>query len=212
MTSDTTRPFGISLLLAILTVPALVAGQPPSPVADAPAAPEQPALQAALALEGPTALVFHVVKADKAADFEGLFARLRTALASSAVAARQEQGAGWRLFKQNAPTAEGHLVYVSMIDPVVAGQEYDIARLLAEAYPDEGAALYQTLLGAHVQPTVQASNLTGVTGAPPAPAGEGLPPADVPPADQPPADVPPVETPLDDAPPPDAPADEEPPR
>jgi hypothetical protein len=197
-------------VLCVLIGPIPAAGQPPAAVvADAPQAPDQPTLQAALPLEGPSALVFHVVKADKAADFEGLFARLRTALAASAVAARREQGAGWRLFKQNAPTAEGHLIYVSMIDPVVAGQEYDIARLLAEAYPDEGTALYQTLLGAHVQPTVQASNLTGVTGAPAPPPGGEQRPADVPPADPPPVQVPPAERPIDE-PPPDVPSDEDP--
>ncbi len=38
-----------------------------------------------------------------------------------------------------------------------------MARLLAEVYPDEGAALYQALLASHVQPAVQASNLTTVS-------------------------------------------------
>lgn len=108
-------------------------------------------------------MVFHTVKADKGPDFEQLFTRLQTGLTASPTEARRQQAAGWRLLKQNAPTAEGHLIYISVIDPVVAGQEYDMARLLAEAYPDEGAVLYQTLLASHVQPAVQASNLTAVT-------------------------------------------------
>ncbi len=161
------------LLSAAARSPVAMAGQEPM------ATPEQAQMQPALPLEGPAALVFHTVKADRATDFELLFTRLREALAVSGVPGRREQGAGWRLFKQNAPTAEGHLLYVSVIDPVVAGQEYDIARLLAEAFPTEGAALYQTILASHVQPTVQASNLTlvgslaaGEPVAPPAPASE----------------------------------------
>lgn len=134
---------------------------PDQPQAPAPAV-VQPAVQPALALDGPVAMVFHVVKADKGPEFEQLFARLRAGLAASPSDVRRQQVGGWRLLKQNAPTAEGHLIYVSVIDPVVPTQEYDLARLLAEAYPDEGAALYQVLLGSHVQPSVQASSLTPV--------------------------------------------------
>jgi hypothetical protein len=169
-----TRP-RTSLLVAsaVLWANALSAQTPeaapaPPPASQAPAAAVvQPAVQPALALEGPVAMVFHVVKADKGPEFEQLFGRLRAGLAASANDVRKQQVAGWRLLKQNAPTAEGHLIYVSVIDPVVPTQEYDLARLLAEAYPDEGAALYQVLLGSHVQPSVQASSLTPVTGAAP---------------------------------------------
>ena len=138
-------------------VDAQPASQPPAPAPVAPAAP------LALGLDGPAGMVFHVVKADRGPDFEQLFARLQAGLSASSVETRRQQAAGWRLLKQNAPTAEGHLVYVSVIDPVVAGAEYDLARLLAEAFPDEGLALYQTLIAVHVQPTVQATSLTPVT-------------------------------------------------
>jgi hypothetical protein len=141
--------------------PAAAAPEEQAAPAAAPAV-DQPAVQPAMALDGPIAMVFHVVKADKGTEFEQLFARLRAGLAASANEVRRQQGAGWRLLKQNAPTAEGHLIYVSVIDPVVPSQEYDLARLLAESYPDEGTALYQSLLGSHVQPSVQASSLTPV--------------------------------------------------
>ncbi len=176
-----TRSLRLALPLALVLAGAPVrAAQDPAPAppaeagatdpqAPSPAGPTQPAAPLALALEGPTALVFHVVKADRGAEFEQLFARLTTGLAASSSEARRQQAQGWRLLKQNAPTPQGHLVYVSVIEPVVANQEYDMARLLAEAYPDEGLALYQTLLAVHVQPTVQASSLTRV-GDPAAPA------------------------------------------
>lgn len=167
-------PFStVALSLSLLCASPLAAQEPQAPAPEAaPPAPDtvQPAVPLALALEGPVAMVFHTIKADKGPDFELLFTRLRDGLTASATEARRQQVAGWRLLKQQAPTAEGHLVYVSMIEPVVAGQEYDLARLLAEAYPDEGVALYQALLAAHVQPTVQASSL-GVVAARP----EGAP-------------------------------------
>lgn len=152
----------LSLLLAA-RLDAQDAPQPPPAATVPPAAPVQPAVALALALEGPVAMVFHTIKADQGPQFEQLFDRLRTGLTASQTATRRQQIAGWRLLKQNASTAEGHLIYIAVIDPVVAGQEYDMARLLAELYPDEGAPLYQVLLASHVQPTVQASNLTAVT-------------------------------------------------
>lgn len=168
----------LTVLLVAGAAGAVPAQEPVAPPVDAPTqaapappvastapdqpAPATPAVPLALGLDGPVAMVFHVVKGDRGPDFEQLFARLQAGLAASANEVRRQQAAGWRLLKQNAPTAEGHLVYVSVVEPVVAGQEYDMARLLAEAYPDEGLALYQTLIAVHVQPTVQASNVTPV--------------------------------------------------
>lgn len=151
----------VLIALGGLLAPATLAAQEAAPPT-APAAPVQPAVPLALALEGPVAMIFHTIKADQGPQFEQLFDRLRAGLTASQTDARRQQIAGWRLLKQNASTAEGHLIYISIIDPVVAGQEYDMARLLAEAYPDEGAALYQVLLASHVQPSVQASSLTAV--------------------------------------------------
>lgn len=114
-------------------------------------------------------MVLHAVKADKTADFESVMTRLRDALALSTNDVRRQQAAGWRVFRQTTPLADGNVLYVSLIDPVVANQEYDVARLLAEAVPAEAAQLYETFRAAHVQPTVQASNLTLILSlAPPA--------------------------------------------
>ncbi len=160
-----------SLLLGLVGLALPVAAQEPPPAptpadAAAPATagePDTPVVPRALALEGPVAMVFHTIKADKVIEFEQLFTRLRDGLTASSNDVRRRQAAGWRLLKQVAPTAEGHIIYVAVIDPVVVGEEYDMARLLDEVYPDEGTALYQSLLAAHVQPTVQAASLTAVT-------------------------------------------------
>ena len=135
---------------------------PPGTATQAPAAapPTVPAVPAALPMAGPTGMVYHAIKADKTADFEAVMTRLRDLLAASGNEARRRQGAGWRVFRQATPLTDGSVLYVSLLEPVVANAEYDVPRLLAEAAPSEAALLYQQFRDAHVQPTVQASNLT----------------------------------------------------
>lgn len=145
-------------------VPAAAAAQaqppaPAEPTAQAPA-PTVPPVPAALPMAGPTGMVFHAVKADKTAEFEAVMTRLRDLLAVSGDEVRRRQGAGWRVFRQATPLADGAVLYVSVLDPVVPNAEYDVPRLLAEAAPDEAALLYQQFRDAHAQPTVQASNLS----------------------------------------------------
>jgi hypothetical protein len=114
-------------------------------------------------------MVFHAIKPDKTADFEAVMARLRDVLAASTNEVRRQQAAGWRVYRQTAPLANGAVLYVSVLEPVIANAEYDVARLLAEAAPSEAAQLYEQFRDAHVEPTVQASNLSLVlTLAPPA--------------------------------------------
>jgi len=160
----------------LLSVPcAAVAQQPVAPPA-APAPVVAPA-PAALPLAGPSALVLHTVKADKTAAFEAVMSRLRDLLAGSPNEARRAQASGWRVFRQTAPLPDGNVLFISLIDPVVANAEYDVARLIAEAAPSEGAQLYEQFRDAHVLPTVQASNMSLVidVGAPAAPAGPAAP-------------------------------------
>ena len=160
------------------------AGQPPAapaPATAAPAvpaaAPVVPAVPAALPMAGPSGLIFHAVKADKTADFEAVMTRLRDLLAVSGNEVRRQQAAGWRVFRQVTPTADGNVLYVSVLDPVVANAEYDVPRLLAEAAPTEAALLYERFRDAHVQPTVQASNLSLVLSLQPTAAAPAAAPA-----------------------------------
>ncbi|HTV03156.1 MAG TPA: hypothetical protein VMF13_21590, partial [Luteitalea sp.] len=156
------------LTFAIVLATATVVGAqapaaPPPPAAPAPAAPApagQPAapaatvppVPAALPMAGPSGMVFHTVKSDKTADFEAVMTRLRDLLAVSGNEVRRQQAAGWRVFRQVAPLADGNVLYVSVLDPVVANAEYDVPRLLAEAAPTEAALLYEQFRDAHVQP------------------------------------------------------------
>jgi hypothetical protein len=148
------------------------APQPPAASAvQAPPAPVVPPVPAALPMAGPAGMVLHAIKADKTADFEAVMTRLRDLLALSSSDVRRTQGAGWRVFRQASPLADGAVLYVSFLDPVIANAEYDVPRLLAEVAPAEAAQLYERFRDAHVQPTVQASNLSLVIApaAPPAP-------------------------------------------
>jgi hypothetical protein len=164
-------------LSLVVAAAALVDAQAPAPAPPAEAAgqPTVPAVPAALPMAGPAGMVFHAIKADKTADFESVMTRLRDLLAVSGNEVRRRQGAGWRVLKQATPLGDGSVLYVSLLDPVVANAEYDVPRLLADAAPAEAAQLYEQFRDAHVQATVQASNLTVVlapvaAGASPAPA------------------------------------------
>ena len=92
-------------------------------------------------LSGDAAVLTYLIKPDKTADFEMVLNRLKDALAKSDNPRRREQARGWKVFK-SAEMAQGNAVYVMRIDPVVAGEEYDITRLIAEAFPVEVQDLY----------------------------------------------------------------------
>ncbi len=155
--------------------PAATAQAPTADASTAAPAPTVPAVPVALALEGPSSMVFHAVKADKVADFEAVMTRLRDVLAASADDVRRKQAAGWRVYRQAAPLPSGAVLFVSVIEPVVPNAEYDVARLLAEGVPAEAAQLYQQFRDAHVEPTVQASNLSLVLTLAPQAAGPAQP-------------------------------------
>jgi len=89
-----------------------------------------------LTLDGPAALITVLIKPDKTADFEMVLARLREALQKSDKPVRRQQADGWFIYKGAQPV-QGNAVYIMRIEPVVAGEEYDISRLIAEVFPTE---------------------------------------------------------------------------
>jgi hypothetical protein len=89
-----------------------------------------------LTLDGPVSLITVLIKPDKTADFEMVLDRLRDALGKSENPARRQQAAGWFVYKGAQPV-QGSAVYVMRIEPVIAGEEYDISRLIAEVFPTE---------------------------------------------------------------------------
>lgn len=89
-----------------------------------------------LTLDGPASIITVLIKPDKTTDFEMVLDKLRQALARSENPVRRQQAAGWFLYKGAQPV-QGNAVYLMRIEPVVAGEEYDISRLIAEVFPTE---------------------------------------------------------------------------
>jgi hypothetical protein len=119
--------------------PAVPPLQPLPPLAPAPPAPAHP--PSARLFAAPAGIIFNRIKPDKAAEFEQVLAKLRSALTTSRDPIRKKQGAGWKMYKAAAPF-EGNVLYVFVIDPVVADADYSISRILAEAFPAEVQDLY----------------------------------------------------------------------
>jgi hypothetical protein len=94
-----------------------------------------------LTLDGQASLVTVLIKPDKAADFELVLGRLKDALQKSDKPERRQQAAGWHIYKGAKPV-QGNTVYIMRIEPVIAGEEYDITRLIAEVFPTEVQDLF----------------------------------------------------------------------
>ena len=90
-----------------------------------------------------TGLILNFIKADKAADFEAIVAKLKEALAHSANPVRQEMAASWRVYKSADPGPAGSVLYVYFIDPAVKGADYSVTTILAEAFSAEDYAPLQ---------------------------------------------------------------------
>jgi len=88
-------------------------------------------------------LIFNAIRPDKVMDFETVIARLRAALANSKDPVRNQQGWGWKIYKAAEPGPNGSVLYVFVMDPVVKGADYGVAKILAEAYPTEIMELYR---------------------------------------------------------------------
>jgi hypothetical protein len=120
--------------------PAQTPGQPPSPTQPptpatagaTPSAPAQPRTFTA-----PVGVLLNTVRADRVDDFEKAMAYLQAALASSTNERVRAQAAGWRIFRATETVAGGAALYVFLLDPTLAGADYSLGRILADAYPDQ---------------------------------------------------------------------------
>lgn len=129
----------------------------PTPAAPSQAAPKAPAPGVTFA--GDSALVLYYIKADKAADFEAVMARVKEALRTSPSPERNKQAAGWKVSRSSEPVGDGVVLFVSVIDPVVKGADYTIGTILSEAFPTEAEALYKKFTASYSKGEVRL-NLT----------------------------------------------------
>ena len=116
--------------------------QPPAqPAPTAPAAPAAPASNPFMFSSDAAMLTFYI-KADKAADFEKVMAKLHEALANSDKPERKQQAAGWKLYKASDPGPNGAVLYINFLSPTLKGADYTISKILAEVFPQEVQQLF----------------------------------------------------------------------
>ncbi len=131
-------------------------------------------------------VIFNAIRPDKVADFETVIAKLRQALETSKDPVRNQQGWSWKIFKATEPGPNGSVLYVFVMDPVVKGADYGVAKILAEAYPMEIMELYRMYSGAfapagqtllNLQPATVPSGAAGEVASPPPAAGSSTRPS-----------------------------------
>ncbi len=94
-------------------------------------------------------IILNPIKFEATADFELVMGKLKEALASSEDPKRQEQAAGWKVFRSQEPGPSGSVLYVMVMDPAVQGGEYAVSKILSEAFPTEVQELYQKFSDAY---------------------------------------------------------------
>jgi len=153
---------------------------PPTPTA--PPAPAPPPGQSVVAppplgrvFASDHGIIFNAIRPDKVMDFEMVLAKLRDALANSKDPVRQQQGWGWKIYKQTEPGPNGSVLYVFVMDPAVKGADYGVAKILAEAYPTEIMELYRMYIGAFATAGQTLINLQPIPAPPAATAGTAGP-------------------------------------
>jgi hypothetical protein len=96
---------------------------------------------------GDVVLWAFTVHPNKTAEYEQVLEKLKTSLVKLG---RMDQAAGWKIIKNTAPQGDGTILYIHVIDPVVAGADYSITNIVYEAFPDpeERIAFYELYRGA----------------------------------------------------------------
>src|SRR5215217_1722557 len=108
----------------------------------APATPAQPAAAPGLTFDGDAGLLFMQIKPDKTADFESVMAKLHEALTKTDKPERKQQAAGWKIYKSTEPGPGGNVLYVAVINPVLKGADYTVAKILYEVFPTEVQTIF----------------------------------------------------------------------
>jgi hypothetical protein len=159
--STVCAPLALGLLFAVGTARVANAQAATQP-AQQPAAQPAPAASEAT-FTGSVGVLLVQIKADQTTAYEGLLSKLKESLAKSDKPDRKTMAAGWKVYKSAEGTG-GNTLYVHIIDPVSAGQNYlETYKLIAEVYPSEVQDLYAKTKDAFVAGGLGRLNLTLVT-------------------------------------------------
>jgi hypothetical protein len=127
-----------ALSLAVAPATLLAQQQPPPPAAPPATAAAAPATATtSRTFTAPAGMIINAVRPERVADFEKVIGYLHAALETSNNPTVREQAKGWRVLKASETGPNGAVLYVFLLDPAVAGAEYGLGRILAEAYPDQ---------------------------------------------------------------------------
>ena len=97
-------------------------------------------------------VVLTFVSPDKTDDFDRVLDRFRTVLEESGDPIRRQQSGNWRIFLSPDPGPAGSVLYVSFMEPVLKGANYDMADIMAEELPEDEAEELLALLVPHPVP------------------------------------------------------------
>ena len=89
-----------------------------------------------LGFTGNAGLLLVQVKPNQTAAFEELVSKLQASLSTTSDAALKAQGAAWKIYEASEPMG-GNALYVVVVDPAVAGTEYDPIDVLYKTMTDE---------------------------------------------------------------------------
>lgn len=106
---------------------------------------------------GDAGMILYSVKAEGAADFEQIIAKLKEALAKTEDATRRSQAQGWIIFKA-AEAAPGEALYVFVMNPVVKDADYNWARMF-DVLPREDQVQLQELFDKFRASVIRANKL-----------------------------------------------------
>lgn len=135
------------------SVPATAPVPVPGPVVPTPlpavAATTVPTSPAARVFASEAGIILNPIKPAQATAFESVIQKLKEALARSDDAVRRQQANGWKVYRAAETAPDGTMYYLFVIDPVVKGADYTIAKVLYEAYPTQVDALLKQFLGSY---------------------------------------------------------------
>lgn len=126
------RPFVTTVFALSLVLPAA------SLYAQDPAAAQQPAAPAApkLSFTSDAGILLVQIKPDQTAVFEEMIGKLKAGLAKTEDPTLKQQAAGFKVYKSAEPFGANAL-YIVMVEPVVAGSEYELFTLVSKVMTPE---------------------------------------------------------------------------
>ena len=121
-----------ALLVALVPAPALA--QDAAAAAPAAAAPKVP-------FTTPAGILLVTIKSDKTAVFEELVGKLKAGAGKTQDETLKKQLTGLKFYKVSEPAPGGNVLYVILVEPAVAGGEYELFSMLQKTMtPDEQRA------------------------------------------------------------------------